>query len=124
MRNASHSVPGGLTQSVEHSSTEPRVGSSNLSGRATLSGNRKQAHKIAGRTARVIPERPDVRRFVARARSLGLTELAARRLFREMDGVAKSIADGTIAPHDGIAAMRARAASLWLQDATSRRVAS
>jgi hypothetical protein len=49
-------VKGGLTQDVEHSSTEPRVGSSNLSGRASPSNNQPEVAAATAEDWRPIPD--------------------------------------------------------------------
>lgn len=70
---ARHAVTGGSrkvsTCRVDHRSTEPRVGSSNLSGRAESSQNRKNTRESG---------------FVARGVALGLSEADARKLLSRL----------------------------------------
>lgn len=53
------------TQAVEHRSTEPRVGSSNLSGRATRSGNSSKTSLFAAALLRRGVPAADVRRLLS-----------------------------------------------------------
>lgn len=92
--NAKHGVSGlsrsHSTHTVDHSSTEPRVGSSNLSGRARQSGNTNST-----------------RNFLAACITAGLSERDARRLLASMRMNARRAAVGLITPAAAVSANRA-----------------
>lgn len=73
---------------TEHSSTKPRAGSSNLSGRTNPSGN---SHTES---------------FVARVRDLGLSDVTTRLLTNGLRAIARRVASGKLAPYDGIVESR------------------
>lgn len=64
VRGVSGRVRSVSTRRVEHRPTEPRVGSSNLSGRAARSENSNHSEFIAAIVAAGVP-RPDARRVIA-----------------------------------------------------------
>ncbi len=86
---------GGLTRYVDHSSTEPRVGSSNLSGRAALSEN---SPKVA----------------YSQALAAGLSRIGASQLIAldaavtaEIARRTRAVAAGRISPSEGRRQVRA-----------------
>jgi hypothetical protein len=95
---------GASTRRVDRRSTEPRVGSSNLSGRAGSSHNRR----IAGESGWLSQTRRH-EQFVGRAVALGLSDVGARRLLSQMRGAARLVAAGRLTAHGAIDAVRSAA---------------
>jgi len=122
MRHGKPSVRGGLTRPVDHSSTEPRVGSSNLSGRANPSGNQEQTAVTTGVKRAIFSGRlasrglpRSERNFLAACLVCGIAEDSARRLLAAIRRNARRACAGVIT---GLAAQKAN------QELTARVLAS
>jgi hypothetical protein len=90
MSRMAKTVPGRSTVSARrHSSTKPRAGSSNLSGRTEPSGNTEHTSL-----------------FVTRALEIGLSDVTARRLVNGLRTIARRVASGKVDPYSGIVESR------------------